>query len=262
MQLSDLQQYFQDYIFNIENENSEKIKSAIAIPPADSISERLAIYADGYEGRLCDALEKIFPALKKSTSEELFYDWCCEYIYSCPSKFFSLSKIGDQFSLFLKNKDLLLQAEIAALELAIHSAIEAANAKVLTQKILENIPQDKWGEIIFESHPSVQINTAYHDVIDIYESLMKENKKNAEIYEVKVSPNTYRVWRKGIQVYYLKINNIENIFLGSIQQQLGFGEICEKLAEHISEEEVGNYALSQLLTWIQDEVITGVKVPL
>src|SRR5689334_5431536 len=126
MQLCDLQQYFQNYIFNLNTENSEKIKSAIAIPPTDTVSERLAIYADGYEGRLTDALEKIFPALKKSTSEELFYDWCCEYIYNFPSNFFSLSKIGDQFSLFLKNKDLLLQAEIAALELSIHSALEAA----------------------------------------------------------------------------------------------------------------------------------------
>ena len=41
-----------------------------------------------------------------------------------------------------------------------------------------------------------------------------------------------------------------------------FGEICEKLATHMPEEKVGNYALTQLLTWIQDEVITGVKVPL
>jgi hypothetical protein len=256
MQLSELQRYFQDYIFNSEKET---IKSIIAPPPNDTISERLSIYADGYEGHQVDALEKIFPALRKYSGEELFYDWCAEYIYVCPSTFFSVSKAGEHFPQFLGNKNLLLSAELASLELAIHSAGEAANAPPLTQKILENIPQEKWGDIVFECHPSVQRLTASHDVISLYESLMNTNNK---IAAPEVSSIYYRVWRKELQVYYLVMQASENVFLSGILHQLSLGEICEELTNDMSEEEAGNYAVTRLLTWIQEHIITGVKVPL
>jgi hypothetical protein len=253
MQLSEVQRCFQQYIFNQE---ADLIKSVVAAPPTDTVTERLAVYADAYEARLIEVLEKTFPALKRYSGEEIFYEWCSEYLYLYPSVFYSVSKIGHCLSIFLKDKNLPLQSEIAALEWAINVAVDAANALPVTKKSLEAIPQEKWGDLILTCHPSLQTVVFNYNTIAVYEALMKDS----DLPEIKVFANACRVWRKDIQIYYLTINTAENIFLDSIAAQRTFGEICEKLAEQMSEDEVVNYAIGQILTWLQDELITGIKV--
>lgn len=263
MQLSELQDYFQQYIFDAK---IKQLESAIATPPTDSILERLAIYADGYSARLGEALQNTFPNLKAYSGEDLFYEWCDEYIHLYPSSFFSIARIGYLFSEFLKNKNLLLQSEIAALEWAISTAIDAGDAMPVTKTSLEQIPQEKWGDIVLETHPSLQMLLFNYNTIDIYEAVIKKQLKKQSNKPIKITQqienasNICRVWRKGIQVYYRPIESIEKLFLGSISQKITFGEICEKLSEQMPEDQVVNYAISQILTWLQDELITGIRI--
>lgn len=266
MRLSELQQYFRQYIFNPENPESEQLKSMIVVPSADTITDRLSIYADGYDARLGEVLEKTFPAVKKYSVDDIFYEWCSEYIRLYPSHFFSVARIGYKFSLYLKNKNFLLESEIAALEWAINTSVDAGDAVPLTQQHLAEIPQESWGDIVFECHPSLQVLLFNYNTLAVYKIILEHQNSDQDISldiksEIKKISNSCRVWRKGRQIYYLSMNNpIENLFLESIQQKLIFSEICEKLAEQMPEDEVVNYAISQILTWLQDELITGLKV--
>jgi len=260
MRLSELQQYFRQYIFNSENPESEQLKSMIVVPPADTITDRLSIYADGYDARLGEVLEKTFPSVKKYSGEDLFDEWCCEYIRLYPSHFFSVAKIGYQFSLFLKDKNYLLESEIAALEWAINTAVDAGDAPPVSKQNLEEIPQESWGDIVFECHPSLQILEFSYNTLLVYKALLDDKEITpVETRQCLVS-TACRIWRKERQIYYVSISPAENIFIESIQQKLIFSEICEKLAEKMPEDEVVNYAISQILTWLQDELITGLKV--
>lgn len=268
MQLSELQHYFREYIFDPENPEAEQLKSIITVPPADTITDRLSIYSDGYGARLSEVLEKIFPAVRKYSGDDVFYEWCDEYIHLYPSTFFSVARIGHQFSFFLKNKDYFLESEIAALEWAINTAVDAKNATPVTQQNLTEIPQEKWGDIILECHPSLQVLKFNYNTPAVYKAILEIENQNPghdikqEIkVEIKKKSIYCRVWRKQIQIYYLSMDNpMENIFLESIQQKLIFSEICEKLAEQMPEGEVVNYAISQILAWLQDELITGIRV--
>ena len=272
MQLSELQQHFKQYIFNPESPEAEQLKSMIAVPPADTITDRLSIYSDGYEARLGEVLEKTFPALKKYIGEDIFDEWCHEYIHLYPSTFFSVSRIGYQFSLFLKNKNYHLESEIAALEWAINTAVDAGNAVPDTQQNLTQIPQEKWGDIILECHPSLQVLLFNYNTLAVYKAIVETKEQEQEKDQdqdqdqdiklaIKNISNICRVWRKKTQIYYLSMDNpMEKFFLESIQQKLVFSEICEKLAEQMPEDEVVNYAIKQILAWLQDELITGLRV--
>jgi hypothetical protein len=241
MRLSNLQQYWQNYVFDGD---IALIKPEIS----QDAEERLEIYADGYEARLIESMEKIFPFLTKYMEEELFDESCSEYLHQNPSTFFSISQIGHLLDIFLKNKNLLIESEIASLEWAIHQAQDAADASALTESDLQKISEEKWGSVILECHPSLQLLLFDYNTLSIYEAINKN--------EVEKRSTFCRVWRKGLQTYYRSIQEAEFIFLKNIQKKISFAEICENLINHMTEEEIGQ----TISRWLQDEIITDIKV--
>ncbi len=262
MQLSELQQHFRQYILDPENPESAQLKLMVATPPADTITDRLSIYSDGYDARLGEVLEKTFPAVRKFSGDDLFDQWSREYIRLYPSTFYSVARIGYQFSLFLKNKNFILESEIAALEWAINAAVDAGDAVPVTQQNLTEIPQENWGNIILGCHPSLEVLNFSYNTLAVYKGILEAQDEDQEItVDIQKLSHSCRVWRKQTQIYYLSMENpMEKLFLECIEQKLIFSEICERLTEKMPEEEVVNYAIKQLVTWLQDELITGLKV--
>lgn len=244
MNLSQLQDGWQWYILN------GQLNPLQAWISGGSPKERLEIYADAYEARLLEAMEKIFPCLEKQAGEERFYQYCVAYFKQCPSNHYSLAHIGHQFSEFLQRYNTMF-AEIALFEWVIYQAVDAPNATPINQKMLMQIRPEKWSEMIFSLHPSVAIVSFKHDVPEIIKNKNK-NKKN--LY--------YRIWRKNLQVYYLPMTKTEYIFLRYIQDKLPFGLICEKLLDQadISEEKIVDYAVSCIMRWLSDEMIIATSV--
>jgi len=218
--LRNIQEAWHHYIFAHE---AESLVPAIA----QNAQENIEIYADAYEARLLEAMEKTFPLLREKLGETLFDDLAIEYLLSHPSHHFSLAGIGEKFSEFLAttHSD---ASEVAALDWAIHIAMDSKNAIPVSIVSLQNVPTEKWGELCFQLHPSLNI-------------LQK-----------------HRVWRRGIQVYYVPLPPEEYYLMTLIQKKYPFGEICEKLAEMMSEDKVTSYVISTLQQWFQDELIIGV----
>ncbi|HEV2613778.1 MAG TPA: putative DNA-binding domain-containing protein [Gammaproteobacteria bacterium] len=222
MLLRKLQENWQQGVFD---EQTDPIMPYIINP-----EDRAMIYIDSYRARLIEALEKTFLLLLDKMGEDDFCDLALEYIDAYPSEYYSLAKFGQYLSGFLKKKNKSQLAPIAEIDWAISHAVDAKTVAVVNRDYLQTIPQEEWSEVVFELHPSLT-------VLD-----------------------KYRVYRKQTQVYYLEITEQERQVLQWIQQGYTFGEICEKLCVIMSEEEVVNYLIQQLLRWLDDELITAITV--
>jgi hypothetical protein len=248
--LHELQSHFKNYIFQ---QNLENLKPNIT---GDTAEERLEIYSGAYEARLLEAMEKIFPFLEKYLGNDQFQDHALEYIKKFPSTFYSIGRIGENFSAYLKNQQEIVLSDIVQLEWAISFAVDTADALPLKQQDLQEIPQDDWGYIVFEFHPSFQLLTFQTDAVNIY----KKNKKFNKRVLPKNSENYCRVWRKGLQIFYQSLSETEYCMLKEVQQRKQFSEVCEALSSRLSEDKVVNYALTQLIQWLNDELMTGAQI--
>ena len=217
MSLRNLQENWQQGVFD---ESATPIMPYIINP-----EDRAMIYIDGYRSRLIEALEKTFLLLREKMGDDDFWDLAFEYIDHYPSEYFSLSKFGINLSTYLKKQKKIKFAEMAELDWAISHAVDAKTVPIITKDFLQTIDPEKWNDIIFKLHPSLTV-------------LEK-----------------VRVYRKQTQVYYVEITPQERQVLQLIEMGHTFGEICEKLSETLSEEEVVNYVIQQLLRWIEDELI-------
>lgn len=222
MLLRKLQENWQQGVFD---EQTDPIMPYIINP-----EDRAMIYIDSYRSRLIEALEKTFLLLLDKMGEDDFCDLALEYIDAYPSEYYSLAKFGQNVSAYLKRKNNSKLAEIAEIDWAISHAVDAKTVTIVSRDYLQTIPQEKWSEVVFELHPSLT-------VLD-----------------------KYRVYRKQTQVYYLEITEQEREVLQWVKQGNTFGEICEKLCETLSEEEVVNYLIQLLLRWLDDELITSITV--
>jgi len=248
--LCDLQSHWKNYIFH---QTLDLIQPDIV---GENAQERLEIYSGAYEARLLEAMEKIFPFLTKFLGIDKFHDVAQNYLKLYPSTYFSIGRIGENFSVYLSNQKKILLSDLAQLEWAISCAVDTADAMPLAQPDLQAIPQEEWGYIQFELHPSLQLLTLETDAINIYKKNKKLNKKSPQ----KNTQNYCRVWRKGIQIFYQPLSQTEYFMINEVQQKKSFSDVCEALTNILSEDKVVNYALTQLIQWLKDELITGARV--
>jgi len=63
--------------------------------------QRLGIYANAYYARLVECLRESFPVLARTVGPEVFDAFAFDYLQRCPSKSYTLNRLGDGFADFL-----------------------------------------------------------------------------------------------------------------------------------------------------------------
>ena len=222
MSLRELQAHWQQGVFD---EDAQPIVQQITNP-----EDRALIYVDSYRARLIESLEKTFLMLYAKMGDDAFCELALHYIDAYPSENFSIARFGLSLAAYLREQGKSELAQIAELDWAISDAVEAKTVTILTRADLQTIPEEKWEDVMFELHPSLKI------------------------------VDNYRVYRKNRQVYYVEMKGQEKQVLEDIQHKKTFGEICERLNESMSEDEVANYLIQQIARWLDDELITAFAV--
>ncbi|MDX2163873.1 MAG: putative DNA-binding domain-containing protein [Gammaproteobacteria bacterium] len=192
--------------------------------------DRALIYVDSYRARLIESLEKTFLLLYKKMGDDAFCQLALDYIDVYPSENFSIARFGQRLSQYLREDGKFELAHIAELDWAINHSVEAKTVKILTRADFQTIPEEHWEKVVFELHPSLKI------------------------------VDNQRVYRKDRQVYYVEMTAQEKNVLKDIQNKKTFGEICSRLNETMSEDEVANYLIQQIARWLDDELITAFAV--
>lgn len=237
------------------------IHSYLQDPPKGSIADRVAIYADGFYGRLEEALISDYSTLAALMGDAGFSKMARIYLDTYPSYSYSLNYLGQNLSKFLSetepyNKKPYL-AEIALFEWAEYQSIIASDGKVLSASDLHSLPVTDWPDLKFYIHPSAQILTMHWNTISIIKASRKNNSKIPP-KKLKVQQEVL-VWRRQLEVRYCKLDPLELTMLHAIKQQSSFIEICDMLSHKMPEADVADYLVKELYAWLNEELFVQAK---
>ena len=256
-QLRKLQEELQAYLLT----GNSKIAEAIVNPAQDEIDTRLAIYRDSYYLCLTNILKEDFPLLEKILGEPAFENLAIAYINQYPSKYFSIKDFGERLPTFLHttqpyNEQPYLK-ELAELSWELDNTMVTADALLLTVNDLAAIPQEKWGDLQLNPHPSVKLLTQHYNTFDIWQAL-KQDKPLPTVTNL-LKPTYCLIWRKELTPYCYMLNQEAACIISAFQAQQTFADVCEQLAEYLPAEEVAQYAVNQLVNWLNQGIFSGIK---
>ena len=118
--------------------------------PSKTLSalERLDIYREMYLLRMEEALAIDYPALKHFLGAEEFMRVVARYVDVFPSRSYTLNRLGDQLSDFLRTINKLPNkhfcVDLARLEYAVTQVFDALETAPLTPEAVRAVPQDAW----------------------------------------------------------------------------------------------------------------------
>lgn len=232
------------------------IESQLKTPPKGSLRDRIAIYADGYYGRLQETLASDYEILAFLLGDKAFSHLCKIYVTAYPSTSYSLNFLGQHLSRFLSEKSPFKKspwlAEIAACEWAEAEAFSAVNARLLTIAELQSQPAEKWPELQFYLHPSCHLLQLQWNSFAMMQTF-KTKKRHLKPAKMK-NPKALLIWRCQLQIRQCFLDNLELNILEAIQKNCSFMAICELLSQEMQDDEAAKYLVSKLYSWLQDKI--------
>jgi len=250
--LRDIQEGMQDYVLK----NDLSVSDEIIKPDNMEVAGRLDVYRNAYYLRLIEILEDDFSVLSTVIGEDAFDSMIRDYLDAFPSHHFSVRTVGRHLVKFLKNTEGChpAYAELAEFEWAIVQASFAKDAELLTMETLAKIPHEEWASMTLTLHPSVQIVKCAYNTMERWQSV---NEELGDIdAEQLAEPRYHLIWQRDNEAYYCALEAEQSYLIHAIGKGENFGDLCETMLSHFSEEEVVQWVASTFQTWVAEGVFT------
>lgn len=143
-----------------------------AVCPNYSTEIALDIYRNNYFGNLHDALSYAYPVTEKLVGKDFFRYLAMHYIARHPSASGNLHHYGAEMADFIAGfesaRGLIYLADVATLEWAYHRAYFACDAGRLDVIGLSKVPQERYADLILNTHPSCQLVRSNYPIAAIW----------------------------------------------------------------------------------------------
>lgn len=254
--LADLQHDFLHYL-RAADAGQHAIAHAVQGTGKVSADLRLRIYANAYLARLIDALQENFPALHTLLGDQGFYELAGQYIHRHPSTHFSLRYFGHRLAALLQQQPPYCRqpvlSEMAQFEWAVWAAFDAADVIPATLADVQAIAAERWGELVFDLHPSCQLLNLQWNVPALWQAITDEaaaiDPEQAEY------PSGWLVWRQDLATYFRMLEVDEAWALARVQQGESFACLCEGICEWVDAEHAAARVVGFLQVWLADGVV-------
>lgn len=231
------------------------------LPPVD----RLAVYGNAYFARIHDCLRDDYGALARALGPEAFHDLVKTYLMMHPPTRPSLRHAGAHLAGHLSTKPFAeifsrrcpYLADLAQLEWAMTEAFYAADSPVLAREDLAAVATDRWGDLRFETVPSLRLLTCAWPVHVVRERFDREDAEMTwgEAPPLGAEPTCLRVWRVEERVRYRAMAPLELEALGAARDREPFAAICDRLASAVGAAEAAPQAAAFLSSWVSDGLL-------
>jgi hypothetical protein len=237
------------------------IAEAIADAPPLSVADRLGIYRNAYRVRLIEALDDTYPVLHALLGDEVFVALGEEFVSAHPSVHRSLRWYGAELSEFLGQcppyAEQPILAELALLEWTLAEVFDAADADPTPRAALSAVDASAWSGLQFELHPSLRRLHLQWNTVAAWQAMSREETPPDPL--CAEHPVPWLLWRQNLQNYFRSMAADEAAALDSALRGATFGEICEALAEWLSDDEIPLRAATLLGTWADSGIIVGIN---
>ncbi len=220
-------------------------------------TERVEVYAEAYFYRLHDVLAEVFPILRHAIGRARFHNLVTDFLLSHPSTAGNLHRLGDALPDFVRGQSSLpghqQWADLAKLELALHTSLDAADAVPLrAEEVMQWEPEVLMGSQ-FRLVPSASLVSGGHPAGPWQQAL----REGHPIPEATSTPATtgHVVWRQGFRPLFRWVASpAEWAALTALCAGSPFAEICAVAQSHGATPIV---AAGYLKRWLQDELLTS-----
>jgi hypothetical protein len=247
-----------DFLAGADDETRSQIEAVFTDSPTFPRGERLDIYAQGYFFRHLDVLKELFPIVAWRLGKVGFHNMVTHYLLAHPSDNPDLGHLGFALPTFLVRHSASVEApelpDIAVLELAIQTALDARDGTPLTPLQLGSVPQAQWPELRFAGAPHCKLldsSWSYEALRDAERAGLtpsEELSRQARLSE----PVSFLIWRSGFSVLTRRLERGEAAMLRAAIAGTSFGDLCS-LAEGAGLEP--KTVVEHLLRWTTDGVI-------
>lgn len=255
--LLNLQTAFQEYLMLGHPQDITRAIVEDHLP----IEKRLKIYFDAYRIRLKEVLQLDFAKTVVLLGDDLYHQAFIAYLNAYPSTHFNVRYFGKHFSQFLRDCSPFNQepafSEMADFEWNLMHTLDAADAEILPITALASIPEDAWAALTFRFHPSVQCARYDWDTPELWKAIDQEAPPRAAVK--LMNAQHWLIWRKGLTSQYQSISLEQAQLFRDITAKLCFSECLENLTDCMPADQVPQFAIAQIQTWIQHEMISGLQ---
>ena len=218
--------------------------------------QRIDIYQGMYFWRLHEVLREDFPKLSLALGDE-FDDLVRDYLTRHPSQHPSVRHVGDGLAGFLETDALVRSRpwlpELARLERARVDVFDAPDALPIRASDLAVVAPEAWAALTFSTIPALETLALRWPVHEVWAT-----PGDGAV----VRPTFLRVWRQDFTVFHAAMDEIEASAFAALLAGAPFGDICDRVADHVDPETAATEAGSLLVRWIEDGLIARFASPL
>jgi hypothetical protein len=217
----------------LKTTNASKLDTLIRSNGLTS-ARRLQIYRNNIFHSFTEALRACYPVVERLVGKEFFDHAARRYIEYNPSRSGNLHNYGDRFPDFLMEYEpaqcLAYLPDIARLEWARQKAYHAADKKPLDVSSLQLVPQEKYGELYFQLHPSAQLLRSDYPILRIWE-VNQPNYSGSLAVDLTAGKSRLLILRRDFNIEMRQLSSGEFHLLHALAAGHKLTHACEQALE-------------------------------
>jgi hypothetical protein len=249
-----LQSLFQDHVLT---RNPDAVIAFVGNDIA-STESRLGVYYDAYRLRLAECLRNDFPGLNAVMGAEPFDALCRRYIEAHPSTYPNVRWVGQHLTDFLEADNATSRhpylAEMARFEWARGLAFDGPDAAVMKPDTLAQLTPEDWPSLRLQLHPTLHRSEFDWNIGPIWRAVSDDESVPMPVQ--LETPEQLALWRRETTVYWRSLGTPEAHALDAFRDGKEFAEVCARLCEWYTEDEVPGQIAGMLRQWVAEGLLT------
>ncbi|ANH69208.1 DUF2063 domain-containing protein [Mitsuaria sp. 7] len=251
LQLLDLQQSLQTYLTGQPSQIDTKLRRG----PGIAAERRLAIYHHAYRARLHETLADSYGHTRRYLGDEWFEREALAFVEDHGSQHFSLRWYGADFAPWLSQRwpDDGEIGELAALDWALRSAFDAADAPTLTMADLASLAPEDWADLRLQLPASYARLKQSFNTLALWQAL--DGDETPPAAQPLTAPLDLLIWRRGHSPHFRSLRPLEAQALDALAAGRTFAETCADLADASADLDVVAELGTLLRRWVDEEFL-------
>ena len=219
---------------------------------------RFHIYQNAYRARMIEALIENYPVLARVLGDDDFAELALGFLRTCPSQTASIrwfgAKLADYVSTCPDSLPHPALLDLIRMEWALSVAFDSPDVDTLTVANLSAVAPERWPDLRFAVHPSVQLIRSDWNIEPIWTALSTD--PDADTEPPQAAAHYLLVWRAGHVNHWRSVSDQEAHLLTALISGTRFADLCE--LEGSTSGDVSNAAATvagYLRTWVDANLL-------
>ncbi len=254
--LAELQALFQSAILS----GHDDILAHIPASSRTNASVLFGVYRNAYVARLIEIIGNDHALTARYLGSEAFDDLARGYVAAHPSTTQNARWVSRHLAAYARSAPRFAShahvGDLIAIEAALNTAFDAADATVLSLADLQAVAPEQWDMLVFAPHPSAQRLSACSNAFDLWLAL----KDDDEVPAAKRGATELLVWRHEAAPMIRSIGAEEAMMWDEAARGVRFGVLCEMLATFDAPDTSALRAAQYLQGWLLSGALSRAEV--